>query len=127
MALNAALIGMRDGAGGMVPNPEIVTSFETLALPVANRKNMGVIAMKVFAQEALSKEAPPEKLIRYSLSLPVTACVVGMPKPEFIDENVRIVKAFQPMPKDEMRRFANSVSLRNKARIDAMFSNHVDA
>ena len=37
----------------MIPNPEIVTSFETVALPVANHKKMGVIAMKVFAQEAL--------------------------------------------------------------------------
>jgi hypothetical protein len=127
MALNAALVGMKDGAHGMIPNPAIVTSFQTLALPVANRKNMGVLAMKVFAQEALSNEAPPEKLIRYSLSLPVTACVVGMPKPEMIDDNVRIVKAFRPMPKDEMHSFANSISLRNKARIDEMFRHHVDA
>jgi uncharacterized protein len=94
---------------------------------VANRKNMGVLAMKIFAQEALSNEARPEKLIRYSLSLPVTACVVGMPKPEMIDDNVRIVKAFEPMPNDEMHSFANSISLRNKARIDEMFRNHVDA
>jgi hypothetical protein len=83
--------------------------------------------MKVFAQEALSNEAPAEKLIRYSLSLPVTAVVVGMPKPEMIDENVRIVKAFHPMPRDEMHTFSTSVSLRNKARIDEMFRDHVDA
>ena len=127
MALNAALVGMKDGAHGMIPNPAIVTSFETLALPVALHKGMGVLAMKVFAQEALSNEAPAEKLIRYSLSLPVTAVVVGMPKPEMIDENVRIVKAFQPMPKGEMHTFSNSVALRNKARIDEMFRDHVDA
>lgn len=126
MALNAALIGMRDGDHGMIPNPAIVTSFQTVALPVAIRKNLGVLAMKVFAQEALSHEAPAEKLIRYSLSLPVTACVIGMPEPGMIDDNVRIATAFQPMPKDEMHQFANSVSLRNKARIDEMFRHHVD-
>ena len=53
MALNAGLVGMKNGKGGMVTNDAIKTSFETIALPVANRKKMGVIAMKVFAQDAL--------------------------------------------------------------------------
>jgi hypothetical protein len=61
MALNGALVGMQSSR--MVPNPEMPTSFETVALPVANRKKMGVIAMKVFAQEALLAGAPPEKLL----------------------------------------------------------------
>jgi len=127
MALNAALVGMKNGENGMVPNPAMVNSFQTLALPVAVHKGMGVLAMKIFAQEALVSEAPAEKLIRYSLSLPVTTVVLGMPKPEMIDQNVQIVKAFQPMPKDEMHTFSNSISLRNKARIDEMFRDHVDA
>ena len=63
-------------------------SFESLALPVANRKKMGVIAMKIFAQEQIAGKAPVKDLIRYSLSLPVTACVLGMPKLEFIEENL---------------------------------------
>src|SRR5437660_7191232 len=57
MALNAALVGMKNGQGGMVPNPAMKPSFETIALPVARKKNMGVIAMKVFAQEALINQA----------------------------------------------------------------------
>ena len=37
MALNAGTVAMVNGGGkrGMVPNPEIKTSFETLALPGA--------------------------------------------------------------------------------------------
>jgi predicted aldo/keto reductase-like oxidoreductase len=58
MALNGALVGMEGSR--MVPNRTLKTSFETLALPVANRKNMGVIAMKVFAQEALVGELGPK-------------------------------------------------------------------
>ena len=73
-------------------------TFKSAVALLTSGKQMGVIAMKVFAQEYLSKEAPAEKLIQYSLSLPVSLCVVGMPKPELIDENVRIVKAFRPMP-----------------------------
>jgi predicted aldo/keto reductase-like oxidoreductase len=88
MALNAALVGMKSGKNGMVPNEAIKTSFETVALPVASRKQMGVIAMKVFAQDALIGQATPEKLLHYSLSLPVTTAVTGMPKFEHIEENV---------------------------------------
>src|SRR5207245_5576353 len=53
MALNAAMVGMKNGKGGMEINEAMKTSFQTIALPVANRKKMGVIAMKVFAQEGL--------------------------------------------------------------------------
>ena len=94
MALNAAKAGMVSGSSGMDMHP-MDQSFQQLALPVAKRKNMGVIAMKVFAQEALSGKAPTEKLIRYSLSLPVSVAVVGMPKLDFIAENVAIAKNFQ--------------------------------
>ncbi len=126
MALNAALTGMKNGSGGMVVNPAIATSFEKIALPVANRKNLGVIAMKVFAQDYLTDQAPAEKLIRYSLSLPVTACVVGMPLPEMITQNVEIVKNFRPMPRDEMNGMANSLAIHNKAQIDRFLHGHVD-
>ena len=130
MALNAARIGMLSGRGGMIPNPahgarEI--SFEAIALPVANRKKMGVIAMKVFGQEALSTKAPIDKLIRYSLSLPVSACVLGMPKTEYIDQNVSHVKAFAPMPTGEMLKFSDHLSTTYKASIDQYFADHVDA
>jgi predicted aldo/keto reductase-like oxidoreductase len=129
MALNGALVGMTNGGRGkgMVPNPEIKTSFETLALPVAVRKKMGVIAMKVFAQDALLPKATPEQLIGYSLSLPVTAVVVGMPKMEQIDDNVRIVKAFRPMDPAEKKRLSNNLSATYKAQLDEFFRTHVDA
>jgi len=41
---------------------------------------MGVIAINVFAQDALLPHAQPEKLLRYSLSLPVATAVVAMRK-----------------------------------------------
>src|SRR5262249_26145097 len=125
----AAMTGMTNGGRGkgMVPNPAIRTSFETLALPVAVRKNMGVIAMKVFAQDALNAQAPAEKLLYYSLSLPVAAAVVGMPKLEHIDENARLAKAFRPLPKSEMKRLSARLSETSKQALDQYFWNHVDA
>lgn len=127
MALNGALVGMKSGAGGMVPNKAMPPSFETVALPVAASKRMGVLAMKVFAQDALLTEAKPEKLLYYSLSLPVTATVVGMPKLAHIEENVQMAKRFTPLSQSEMERISGTLSMKYKAQLDRFFSSHVDA
>lgn len=125
MALNGARAGMRNVPGGMAPN-FMTDSFESVALPVAVKKGMGIIAMKVFAQEGLVGKAAPEKLIQYSLSLPVTACVVGMPKPEFIESNIATAKAFRPMSKGEMHELSTQLATEHKARLDTFFHDHVD-
>ncbi len=127
MALNAAMAGMRDGNGGMAINEKMIPSFETIALPMANQKKMGVIAMKVFAQEALVGQVPAEKLLYYSLSLPVTLAVTGMPKLELIEENTRMARAFRPLPKEEMQELSQKLAARNKAALDRHFANHIDA
>jgi aryl-alcohol dehydrogenase-like predicted oxidoreductase len=127
MALNAARVGMKNGKSSMVPNEALKTSFEDVALPVARAKKMGVIAMKVFAQEALVGQAPPEKLLYYAMSLPgVTLAVAGMPKFELIDQNVALAKAFKPLPPAEMKRLSGVLADRNKAALDRFFSRHVD-
>lgn len=122
MALNAARVGMASEVNYDDPK----NSFEALALPVAQRKNMGITAMKIFAQEKLSGKAPVEKLIRYSMSLPVAAAVIGMPKVEFINENVAIAKSFRPLPKNEMQDISDELSKKYKAAIDRYFTDHRD-
>jgi predicted aldo/keto reductase-like oxidoreductase len=126
MALNGARTGMKSGKGGMVPNPDTTTSFENTALPVATKKKMGIIAMKVFAQDALLSHAQPEKLLRYSLSLPVATAVVGMPKLEHITENVQVAKNFQPLSRSEMKQMSGGLTTTKKAELDRFFSTHVD-
>ena len=84
MALNAAMRGQVKDAQ---------SSFETTALQVALRKKMGVTAMKIFAQDAIVGQAPVAKLIRYSLSLTVAAALIGMPKPEHLEQNIQVAKA----------------------------------
>jgi uncharacterized protein len=125
MALNAARAGMAPPNGGFGMT-KLEHGFETVALPVAVRKNMGIIAMKVFAQEGLVGVATPEQLLRYSLSLPVSAAVAGMPKMEFIDTNIAIAKAFRPMAAAEMKELSDRLAVDHKARLDRYFSNHVD-
>ena len=82
--------------------------FEELALPAANAKQLGIIAMKVTGQEFLvgggSGKADMSSLLRYSMSLPVTTAVVGMPRPEMLANNVEIARNFSPMKDDEKER-----------------------
>jgi predicted aldo/keto reductase-like oxidoreductase len=127
MALNAGTVAMMGSNHGMVPNPAMKSSFEILALPVAIRKKMGVIGMKVFAQDALVGQAAPEKLLYYTLSLPVAAAVVGMPKLEHIDDNVRWAKAFKPLTTPEMKQMSGALSEKNKQTLDLFFRTHIDA
>src|SRR5207248_5774729 len=79
--------------------------FEELALPTANKKNLGVIAMKITGQEFLvgdgSGRANMTSLLRYSMSLPVTTAVVGMPKPEMLAHNVETARSFSPLSDQE--------------------------
>ena len=119
LALNAAQRG--GAATGMH------AGFESTALPVAVRKNMGIMAMKLFAQDELTGEAPPGKLIYYSLSLPVATAVVGMPSLEILEQNVDLVRRFQPLPREEMDRLAGELSRKKKVALDTFFERHVDA
>ena len=125
MALNAA---MADMIGTTRPVTAGDQSFEALALPVAQRKNMGIIAMKVFARDALSgqPEATARNLLYYALSLPVTTAVVGLPTGEHLEENIRLVKACEPLPKAEMQQLARALSTGNKTALVEFFRHHVD-
>jgi aryl-alcohol dehydrogenase-like predicted oxidoreductase len=83
--------------------------------------------MKIFAQDALVGQAAAEKLIHYSMSLPVAATVIGMPKVEHIASNVATAKAFKPLPPEEMKRMSGDLSAKNKVALERYFCNHVDA
>ena len=126
MALNAALVGMKGSPKGMIPNPEMTTSFETVALPVAQAKKLGIIAMKIFGQEALVGAAPTEKLLYYSLSLPVTTAVVGTPKIEHLEEDVKLARAFRPLLRREMRSLSTELSAKYKLALDTQLHHHHD-
>jgi len=80
--------------------------FEELALPEARKKNLGIIAMKVMGQELLvgpeSGKAAADSLLRYSMSLPVTTAVVGMPTLQMLEKNVEVARTFAPLGPEEM-------------------------
>jgi predicted aldo/keto reductase-like oxidoreductase len=88
--------------------------FEELALPAANKKNLGVIAMKVTGQEYLLGQGTGKvdinSLLRYSMSLPVTTAVVGMPHLEMLEHNVEVARSFAPFGEREMERLRRELT-----------------
>ena len=103
------------------------SSFEALALPAANAKGMGVIAMKVFGQEHLVGRTSIEELIYYALSLPVRLASLGMPKPEMLEENVALGRRFQALPESEMGRLRTVVDEPQRAAFARFLRHHADA
>jgi len=103
--------------------------FEELALPAANAKNLGVIAMKVTGQEFLVGEgvgkASMNSLLRYSMSLPVTAAVVGMPRPEMLAHNVDIARSFAPLSDEEKDRLRQQLN-NSREGLEKKLVGHLD-
>ena len=127
MALNAGLATMEDRPGGFKATLAGPASFERLALPVAVKKRMGVIAMKVFGQEQLLGAVSVEKLLTYSLSLPVSLASVGMPRLEHIEQNARFAKSFSPMSPRQRRELSESIEAGRRQAMAEFFRDHQDA
>jgi uncharacterized protein len=111
-------------------NPTRINEFESLALPAANKKGIGVLLMKVSARGELIGSGPGhadmESLFRYGLSLPVSTVVVSMEKPEHMLHNVKYVKNYKPMTAKEMDQLAAKLAPRS-ASLEHFFHHHDDA
>jgi uncharacterized protein len=103
--------------------------FEELALPAARAKNLGVIAMKITGQEFLLGTAPGkgemDSLLRYSLSLPVSAAVVGMPRKEMLDHNLQIARSFTALAEPDMERLRKELQP-SREGLEKNLSGHYD-
>ncbi len=94
--------------------------FREELLPVANRKQMGVIAMKVMGggngclvtgnpvkkllqpyHDQTDHQVDAPSLIRYTLSLPISVAVIGVASVDQLKANIAVVKALKPMTQAE--------------------------
>jgi len=76
-------------------------------LPLANRKQMGVIAMKIPARGRLFRPGGITSMkdaMRYVLTLPVSTVIVGCDTVAQLEENVAIARDFTPLSAAEMAR-----------------------
>jgi uncharacterized protein len=103
--------------------------FEVTALPAARAKNLGVIAMKVTGQEFLlgidAGKTDINSLLRYSLTLPVTAAVVGMPRQEMVDHNIAVARSFTPLTDPDMERLRSNLQP-SRQGLEQRLSGHHD-
>jgi uncharacterized protein len=96
--------------------------FREDLLPMANRKQMGVIAMKVMGggngclvvgnplkkvlqpyHDETAQQVEPARLIRYTLSLPISVAVIGVASVEQLRANITVLRTAIPMTLAERR------------------------
>lgn len=82
-------------------------SFIDGLLPLANRKKMGVIAMKIPARGRLFREGGITSMrdaLTYVMTLPISTVIVGCDTVEQLEENIATARSFVPMRSTEMAR-----------------------
>lgn len=99
----------------MALNPTGTGEFEKTALAAANKKGLGVIAMKVYGQEFLigteGGKQNPDTLLHFALSLPVSVAVTGMPKVEMLEHNIELARNFSPFSADKMSQLRSEMAV----------------
>jgi len=79
-------------------------SFLSEVLPKAQAKGMGILGMKTLSRGVCVKifgAESAENFLRFALTQPISAAVVGCETIEQLEMNVRIARSFQPMPKKD--------------------------
>jgi predicted aldo/keto reductase-like oxidoreductase len=92
--------------------PHYLSFIETV-LPLARKKNMGIIAMKVYWRGFATKiprVSSLEPFLRFALSHPISTAVIGCDNIKQIEENVRFASSFKPMTVEEKEALVTSVA-----------------
>jgi predicted aldo/keto reductase-like oxidoreductase len=79
-------------------------SFQKQVLPALVQRNIGVLAMKSLGGNgSIVREAgvPVDQALRYVLSLPISTLVSGIDSEQVLEQNLKIVREFQPMQPQE--------------------------
>lgn len=84
-----------------------ILSFAEEVLPIANRKEVATIGMKVLGLGTLTHEV--ERSLRYAFGLPVSTVVVGMESMAQLEQNLQIAESFVPMSDEERLEFFKDV------------------
>jgi len=86
-------------------------SFADEIMPMAEARNIGVIGMKgLAAGNILRAGVSPREALSYALSQPIATLVCGMESLEVLEQNLRIVRDWQPMSLDEQARLRERVA-----------------
>ena len=94
------------------PAEPFYKSFLDKVIPIAQKKLMGIIGMKVYLR-GLATELPwsdtLEPFLHFALSQPVTTVVIGCDSIEQLEENVTFAARFKPIPENQMKTLMEKV------------------
>jgi aryl-alcohol dehydrogenase-like predicted oxidoreductase len=88
-------------------------SYLTEVIPLAMKKGMGIIGMKVYFRgfaDKLPWFETMEPFFRFALSQPTTTAVIGCDDVEQLEENVKFAGSFSPMTEKETQELIGNVS-----------------
>jgi len=89
--------------------------FEEVVVPVAKKKGIAVMALKVTGRGSLFAKADPPTLLRYAWSAPIATAVVGMTGIKILETNFQLALQFEPMSEPERVKLRQRmVSMRNQ-------------
>jgi aryl-alcohol dehydrogenase-like predicted oxidoreductase len=80
-------------------------SFMHTVIPLAHRKGMGIVGMKVYLRglvRQLPRYSGMEPFLHFALSQPITTAVVGCDSVGQLGQNVDYAKSFSPMSSNDM-------------------------
>jgi uncharacterized protein len=74
-------------------------SFEKQVLPVAQKQNIAVLAMKTFGDPYIlqSKTVEPIEALHYGLNQPVAVVITGIDSDAILDQALQAVRTFKPL------------------------------
>jgi len=78
--------------------------FEEQIVPIARKKGIAVLAMKVTGRRSLLGRVEGVSLLRYAWSAPISVAVVGMTGLDILETNYRLALSFEPMDEAERKK-----------------------
>ena len=81
--------------------------FISSVIPLARKKGMGVIAMKVTAQGHALSSISMEEAFNFSLSQDVDLAIIGCKTPQEVEQNASLARNFKLLSKEELLKIEN--------------------
>jgi predicted aldo/keto reductase-like oxidoreductase len=79
-------------------------SFEKKVIPVAQKLDMGILAMKTFGDHNLLEAGvvDPIDMLHYGMNLPTSVVITGIDTPEILDQAIKAATTFAPLTPAEV-------------------------
>jgi predicted aldo/keto reductase-like oxidoreductase len=79
-------------------------SFQQKVLPVARKKNIGVLGMKPMGDPFILKSNTVTAIecLNYTMNLPVSVCITGCDTMEVLQQGLTVARDFRPLSHDEV-------------------------